>query len=670
VTVARLGSANRTKCLERTVTVTLARPQHAVDQSSPRTSSALPLIPLDGLRHTARAMLTGVGLPRRAPTVAVLRFVEGQRIQSRFGRSGLASVLAQAAALIAPELSDRERIAPDEDGDLVLLLRGSSDERVRARLDYLVKRLACLAVRLDGDHLRVTPMVGWVGVNARVGETDPDLLIDRATAAVETAASRHDLIPRRWKPGQHRPEREQPPSRLRTSVQGTLTLLIGIGVPFALLVLLDGLGIDLATPAYLAVVGSLVLTGVLIWMESLHALAHQQPPAQPAKPYPTASAVIPAYLPNEAATILDTLRSFLDQDYPAHLQIVLAYNTPHVLPVETELRELAEREPRLAVLKVPFSTSKAQNVNAALQVVDGEFVGVFDADHHPAAGSFARAWRWISHGVDIVQGHNVIRNGHASLVARTVAVEFESIYAVSHPGRARLHGFGLFGGSNGFWRTDVLHETRMHGEMMTEDIDSSVRALLSGRSLVNDRGLISRELAPATVKALWAQRMRWAQGWFQVCRRHLMDALRSPNLSRRNKFGVAFLFGWREIYPWLSLQMYPVAAFLVWRAGGVARLDWTIPIFLLTSAYTLSVGPSQMLFAWRLAAPEIRRHPGWFISYLFVSTVLYTEFKNHIARLSQIKELNGERRWLVTPRWTDQPTEAGPAATEGKPIAA
>ena len=38
--------------------------------------------------------------------------------------------------------------------------------------------------------------------------------------------------------------------------------------------------------------------------------------------------------------------------------------------------------------------------------VRGEFVGVFDADHHPEPGAFQRAWRWLaSTGTDVVQGH-------------------------------------------------------------------------------------------------------------------------------------------------------------------------------------------------------------------------------------------------------------------------
>lgn len=596
---------------------------------------------------------------RRSPVVAVLRFVERDRIESRFRRRGLVRVLAQAASVIAAELADWERIAPDEHGDLVLLLRGVSDDQAQARLQALVRKVARISVELDGEHLWVTPTVGWVGAAERLGERDPDVLIDRATAAVELAASQLDLVPRRWNPGQHRRERRQRlPGPVRTTLQGLATVVGGVAVPFLALVLLDGWGIDLATPAYLFVVLSLVFTSVLIWMEGLHALDPERPPERPAAPYPAASAIIPAYLPNEAATIMDTLRSFLDQDYPGSLQVVLAYNTPRSLPVEDEMRALAARDPRLVVVKVPFSTSKAQNVNAALQVVTGEFTGVFDADHHPAAGSFARAWRWISHGADVVQGHCVIRNGHASWVARTVAVEFESIYAVNHPGRAKLHGFGLFGGSNGFWRTRVLHETRMRAEMLTEDIDSSIRTLRAGRVVVNDPALISRELAPATIRALWSQRMRWAQGWFQVGRRHLIGALRSQRLTVRNKFGIAFLLGWREFYPWLSLQMFPVVAFLIWRAGGVTKLSWGIPVFVLTSIYTLTVGPCQLFFTWRLAVPEIRRRKWWFVSYLFVSTILYTEFKNHMARVAHIKDITGERRWLVTPRWTEQPTEA------------
>ena len=58
----------------------------------------------------------------------------------------------------------------------------------------------------------------------------------------------------------------------------------------------------------------------------------------------------------------------------------------------------------------------------------------------------------------------------------------------------------------------------------------------------------------------------------------------------------------------------------------------------------------QTLFAYRLAAPSVRREKRWFWLYLLVSVLAYTEFKNVVARLAQLKELSGERRWIVTPR--------------------
>ena len=161
-------------------------------------------------------------------------------------------------------------------------------------------------------------------------------------------------------------------------------------------------------------------------------------------------------------------------------------------------------------------------------MAEGEFVGIFDADHHPMDGAFERAWRWLADGADVVQGHCVIRNGSDSWLARLVAVEFEQIYAVAHPGRAGLHDFGIFGGSNGYWRASALERVRLRGSFLTEDIEASMRVLQAGGRIVNDPGLVSRELAPDSSRSLWHQRMRWAQGWFQVSCRHL-----GPTLPRR-----------------------------------------------------------------------------------------------------------------------------------------
>jgi CheY-like chemotaxis protein/cellulose synthase/poly-beta-1,6-N-acetylglucosamine synthase-like glycosyltransferase len=545
------------------------------------------------------------------------------------------------------------------------------------------------------ERVRLTPTIGFAAIAADVPAAG---LHARALLALHRAAAQLDLHPVRYEPSMERQRTARSTQRtaeaeaghfakrradafvglcagrcvLGTAVRGPLqvamTGLIGLVLPFFLYAALGAVGLNITPALYLVLVLGLLGTALLLGIEGCLALRRVDPPEAPGPgtgphdapsvpavtvrgphpAYPTASAIIAAYLPNEAATVVETVEAFLRVEYPGPLQVILAYNTPRDLPVEATLREIARRDRRFMPLRVPGSTSKAQNVNAALAEVRGEFVGLFDADHHPDPDSFSRAWRWLSNGYDVVQGHCLVRNGDASWVARMVAVEFETIYAVSHPGRARLHGFGIFGGSNGYWKTDLLRRTRMHGFMLTEDIDSSMRVVAAGHRIASDPYLISRELAPVTLRALWHQRLRWAQGWLQVSCKHLGPGLRSPHLSWREKLGLLHLLGWREIFPWLSLQIVPILGYWAWWRGD--RVNWLVPIFLFTMLVTLSSGPGQILFARRLAAPEIRRRGGWFLFYAVASFLFYAEFKNLISRVAHIKEAMRERQWKVTPR--------------------
>ncbi len=421
------------------------------------------------------------------------------------------------------------------------------------------------------------------------------------------------------------------------------------GVPFLLYVLLSLHGTDITPIIYLVIVFSLLLTACAIWLEMLIPLKSIHTHTQNVI-YPPASVIIPAYLPNEAATVIDTIEAFLRVRYPGSLQVILAYNTPCNLPIEKALKEITDRDYRFLPLLVPDSISKAQNINAALAYITGTFVGIFDADHHPDPDIFIRAWKWLSQGYDVVQGHCVIRNGNHSWLTRIIAVEFEVIYALSHPGRNSLHGFGIFGGSNGFWKVDVLRQICMNSNMLTEDIDASVRTVMSGYSIANDPLLISRELAPVSFSSLWNQRMRWAQGWFQVSIKHIVNGLCSKHLSFRQKMGILYLLGWREIYPWISLQIPPLIAFWAWKYHGLNHLNWFIPIFLITTIFTQLTSPTQILFTYFLAEHRIRKHRRWFLWYAILSFVFYSGFKNVICLVAQMKEIQRKREWKVTPR--------------------
>ena len=72
---------------------------------------------------------------------------------------------------------------------------------------------------------------------------------------------------------------------------------------------------------YVAVVIMLVSTAAIVWIECFISCFPQEPPEKPGAPYPPASAIIAAYLSNEAETILDTMEAFMELEYPAPLQV-------------------------------------------------------------------------------------------------------------------------------------------------------------------------------------------------------------------------------------------------------------------------------------------------------------------------------------------------------------
>ncbi|KAF2430507.1 hypothetical protein EJ08DRAFT_687795 [Tothia fuscella] len=220
---------------------------------------------------------------------------------------------------------------------------------------------------------------------------------------------------------------------------------------------------------------------------------------------PILDLVIVAYLPNEADIIKNRIHYLCNEIvYPKHLiRINCVYNTPRPIePLETELRDMMRKYEELRIIEVPNSHSKAENLNFFFSIKTGaDIIAIYDCDHYPHPYSP----RW--------------------------AIEC----------RAAMTGFGLFAGSNGYWRANLLREHKMDGTMLTEDIDSTLRAFSKGWNVVHDLNVVSYELAPTSIKAFWKQRMRWAQGWTQASIRHLVPAWnKSPAERAKRRFGQRF----------------------------------------------------------------------------------------------------------------------------------
>ncbi|TVY75919.1 putative glycosyltransferase [Lachnellula suecica] len=284
------------------------------------------------------------------------------------------------------------------------------------------------------------------------------------------------------------------------------------------------------------------------------------------KDVPIIDIVIVAYLPNEQDIIIDrTLYAVQQLVYPTdRLRINIVYNTPRQMPeLQTQLHGLTAKYSNLRVMQVPNSSSKADNVNYFLSLkIETDIIAIFDCDHYPHPyGPRWAAERFVQNkAVDVVQGRCIVFNADHSILTSMIAVEFDKIYAVSHPGRAEMWQFGLFCGSNGYWKADLLRGIAMDGSMLTEDIDSALRALGKNINVIHELNAVSYELAPTTYRAFWKQRLRWAQGWTQASIKHAKLAWTNPEegiQGNRNfsvRAGIVSLLFVRELSYYLVTQ--------------------------------------------------------------------------------------------------------------------
>jgi CheY-like chemotaxis protein len=298
-----------------------------------------PPVPVNHLhRHPGTGLLTEARLHEelareverwsrsgRPGCVAALDLAERHSLRERLGSRADQDLRVQVAVLATAGAENLDLIGQDADGRLLVLMPETSREQARERLLRLSEHVAKGSFTAAGERVHVTAVVGFAPFSGETsgGTCDSRVFLDRAVVAADAATAHLDLQPVEWTPEFEAAKRPPPllswpaavRERLRAPVQVALTLGLGVVLPFIAYVMLDLAGINLAGAMYVVVVGLLV-TATLIWVEGFLALDPERPPEEPATPYPPASAVIAAYLPNEAATVLETVEAFLRVDYP------------------------------------------------------------------------------------------------------------------------------------------------------------------------------------------------------------------------------------------------------------------------------------------------------------------------------------------------------------------
>ncbi|MFG0833086.1 poly-beta-1,6-N-acetyl-D-glucosamine synthase [Aeromonas bivalvium] len=258
--------------------------------------------------------------------------------------------------------------------------------------------------------------------------------------------------------------------------------------------------------------------------------------------YPKVTLMVPCY--NEGANVEETIGHLLRQRYPDFE--VLAINDGSRDDTGARLDRLAAQDTRLCVLH-QRNQGKAMALNNGLKVAKGEILVGIDGD--AVLDHDAVAWM-VKHFLDsarvgAVTGNPRVRT-RSTIIGKIQTGEFSSIIGLIKRAQ-RIYGtvFTVSGVVVAFRRSALEAVGGWSTDMVTEDIDISWKLQLAGWLIHYQPQALCWVLMPETVRGLYKQRLRWAQGGAEVMLRHGPQALR-----------------WRNRRFWLLLLEY--AASVLW----------------------------------------------------------------------------------------------------------
>ena len=245
---------------------------------------------------------------------------------------------------------------------------------------------------------------------------------------------------------------------------------------------------------------------------------------QPEGGWPGVSVLIPAY--NEESVIAISVAAALAADYPAFEVLVLDDgSTDHT---EAAAQRAAGDDRRCRVVRAAVNRGKADRLNFGLREARYDLVAVIDADTHlhPEAVKLLVTRLSRSSMVAAVAGAPHVTNRGRLLPAMQV-LEAAAIIGLIRRTQSLTGRVGVVAGVLGLFRRDrVLDVGGFDARMATEDIDLTWRLLLAGWETVYEPHALVGMQVPSTLRALWAQRTRWARGQGEVLHAHLGEVRR------------------------------------------------------------------------------------------------------------------------------------------------
>lgn len=277
---------------------------------------------------------------------------------------------------------------------------------------------------------------------------------------------------------------------------------------------------------------------------------------------PLISIIVPCF--NEAAHVQETIGAALTQRY-RHIEVI-AVNDGSSDDTAQVLNRLAATNPRLRVIHLARNQGKAIALRTGALAARSDYLVCIDGDAMLAADCAAYLVEPMLRNprVGAVTGNPRVRT-RSTLVGRIQVGEFSSIIGlIKRTQRIYGHLFTVSGVIAAFRRSALHQVGYWSSDMITEDIDISWKLQMAGWRTFFEPRALCWILMPETLRGLWKQRLRWAQGGAEVFVKQLP---RLAHWRHRHMWGLAGEFVLSAL--WAFCLFYALCLYL---------LGWVVPL--------------------------------------------------------------------------------------------